>query len=119
MAESKEELKSLEFRGTKEESEKADLKLNIKKTKIMASGPIISWYIEGGKVEALTYFIFLGSRITMDGDCSYDTKRLLFLGKKALTNLGCVLENRYITLLTKISILKAVIFPLTDVTVGS
>ena len=118
MEESEEELKSL-LMTVKEESEKADLKLNIKKTKIMASGPIISWYIEGGKVEALTYFIFLGSRITMDGDCSYDTKRLLFLGKKALTNLGCVLENRYITLLTKISILKAVIFPLTDVTVGS
>ena len=118
MAESKEELKSLLMR-VKEQSDKAGLKLSIQKTKIMAFGPITSWQIEGGKVEALTYFIFLGSRITMDGDCSYDTKRLLFLGKKALTNLGCVLENRYITLLTKISILKAVIFPLTDVTVGS
>ena len=86
------------------------MKLNIEKTKIMASGPIISWHIEGEKVEALTDFIFLGSRITMDGDCSYDIKRLSFLGKKALTNLAHVLESRDITLLTKISILKAVVF---------
>ena len=94
------------------------MKLKIQKTKTMASGPIISSQIEGEKVEAVTDFIFLGSRITMDGDCSH-IKRLLFLGKKAMTNLDSVLESRDITLLSKISIVRAVVFPLMDATVGS
>ena len=100
MAESEEELKSLLMR-VKEESEKAGLKLNIKKTKIMASGPITSWEIKGEKVEAVTDFIFLGSRITADGDCSHEIKRRLLLGRKAMTNLDRILKSRDITLRTK------------------
>ena len=93
MAESKEELKSLLMR-VKEESEKADLKLNIQKTKIMASDPITLWQIKGGKVEAVTDFIFLGSKVTVDGDCSHEIKRLLLLEKKAMTNTDSVLKSR-------------------------
>ena len=92
-AESEEELKSL-LLGVKEESEKAGLKLNIQKTKIMASSPSSSWQIEGGKVETMTHFIFLASKITVDGDCSHEIKRHLFLGKKAMTNLDKVLKSR-------------------------
>ena len=104
MAESEEELKSLLMR-VKEESEKAGLKLNIQKTKIIASSPITSWQIEGEKVEAVTDFIFLGSRITVDRDCSYEIKRYLLLGKKAMTDKDSVLKSRDITLLT------AIVFP--------
>ena len=95
----------------KEESERAGLKLNIKKTKIMASGPITSWQIEGEKVEVLTDFLFLGSNITADVDCSHEIRRWLLLGRKAMKNLDSVLKNKYITLLTKVCIVKAVIFP--------
>ena len=95
----------------KEESEKVDLKLNIKKTKIMASCPISSWQIEGGKVEVVTDFLFLGSKITVDGDSSHEIRRLLLLGRKAMINLDSVLKSRDITLLTKVCILKAIIFP--------
>ena len=109
MAESK-ELKSLLTR-VKEESEKPGLKLNIQKTKIMASGPITSWQIEGGKVEAVTDFLFLGSKITEDGDCRHEIKRCLLLGRKAMANLDSVLKNRDIILLTKVYIVKAVVFP--------
>ena len=91
----------------KEESEKAGLKLNIQRTKIMASGPITSWQIEGEKVEAVADFIFLGSKITTDGDCSYEIKRRLLLGRKAMTNLGSVLKSRDNTLPTKV---KAMVF---------
>ena len=106
MAESKEELKSLLMR-VKEESEKVGLKLNIKnKTKIMISGPITSWQIDGETMD----FIFLGSKITVDGDCNYDIKRHLFLGRKAMTNLDSILKSRDIALLTKV-IVKAMIFP--------
>ena len=101
MAERKEELKSLLMR-VKEESEKAGLKLNIQKTKIMASGPISSWQIDGEKVEAVTDCIFLGSKITADGDCSHEVKRCLFLGRKAMTNLESVLKSRDITLPSKL-----------------
>ena len=101
MAESKEELKSLLMR-VKEESEKADLKLNIQKTKIMASSPITSWQIDGGKLETVTNFIFLGSKITVDGDCSHKIKRCLLLGRKAMTNLDSILKRRVITLPTKV-----------------
>ena len=94
MAESKEELKNLLMR-VKEESEKAGLKLNIKETKIMASGPIISWQIEGEKVEAVTDFLFLGSKITADGDCSHEIRRQLLLGRKAMTDLDGVKKQRY------------------------
>ena len=93
MAESKEELKSLLMR-VKEESEKAGLKLSILKTKVMESGPTTSWQIEGEKVEAVSDFLFLGSKITVDGDCSHEIKRCLFLGRKAMTNLDSVLKNR-------------------------
>ena len=96
MAESEEELKSLWTR-VKEESEKAVLKLNIKKTKIMASGPITSWQIKGEKVEAVTDFLFLGSKITVDSDCSHEIRRHLLLGRKAMTNLDSVLKSRDIT----------------------
>ena len=99
-AESKEELKSLLMKG-KEESEKAGLKLNIQKTKIMASGPITSWQADGEKVETVSDFIFLGSKITVDGDCSHEIKRHLFLGRKAMTNLDSVLKSKDITLLTR------------------
>ena len=110
MAESEEELKSLLMR-VKEESEKAGLKLNIQKAKIMASGPITSWEIEGGKVEAVTDFIFLDSKITADGDCSHKIKRCLLLGRKAMTNLDSVLKSKVITLSTKIHVVKAIVFP--------
>ena len=96
MTESEEELKSLIMK-VKEVSEKADLKLNIQKTKIMVSSPITSWQIEEERVEAVTNFIFLGSKITADGDCSHEIKRRLFLGRKAMTNLDSLLENRDIT----------------------
>ena len=99
MAEREEELKSL-LMNVKEESEKTGLKLNIQKTKIMASGPITSWQIEGEKVEAVTDFIFLVFRITVDGDCSHEIKRPLLLGRKAMTSLDCVLKSRDIILPT-------------------
>ena len=95
----------------KQESEKAGSKLNIQKTKIMASGPITSWQIEGEKAEAVTDFIFLGSKITADSDCSHEIKRCLLLGKKAMTNLDSILKSRYITLPTKVHLVKAVSFP--------
>ena len=107
---SKEELKSLLMK-VKEESEKAGLKLNIQKTKIMASGPITSWEIDGETVETVRVFIFLGSKITADGDCSLEIKRRLLLGRKAMTNLDSVLKSRDITLLTKFCIVKAMVFP--------
>ena len=110
MAESEEELKSLLMK-VKEESEKVGLKLNIQKTKIMASGPITSWEIDGETVETVTDFIFLGSRITADGDCSLEIKRCLFLGRKAMTNLDSILKIRDITLPTKICLVKVVVFP--------
>ena len=110
MAESEEELKSLLMR-VKEESEKAGLKLNIQKTKILASGPITSWHIEREKVEAVTDFIFLGSKITADGDCSHEIKRHLLIGRKAMTNLDSILKSRYITLLRKVHLVKAMVFP--------
>ena len=110
MAESKEEVKSLLMR-VKEESEKADLKLNIQKTtKIMASGPIISWQIHGGKVETVTDFIFLDSKSTMGGDYSHEIKRCLLLGRKAMTNPDSILKSRDITLLTKAYIVKGMVF---------
>ena len=95
----------------KEESEKAGLKLSIQKSKIMASGPIISWQIEGEKVEAMTDFIFLGSKIIADGDCSHEIKRCLLLGRKTMTNLDSVLKSRDITLPTKVYTVKAMVFP--------
>ena len=106
-AESKEELKSL-FMRVKEESEK----VNIQKTKILASGPIASWQIEGKKVETMTDFLFLGSQITADGDSSHEIRRRLLLGKKAKTNLDSVLKSKDITLPTKVCIVKAMVFPL-------
>ena len=110
MAESEEELKSLLMK-VKEESEKVGLKLNIQKTKIMASGPITSWQIKGEKVEAVTDFIFLDSKITADGDCSHEITRRLLLGRKAMTNLDSILKSRDITLLTKVCLVKAMAFP--------
>ena len=95
----------------KEESEKAGLKLNIKKTKIVASGPITSWRIEGEKVEAVTDILFLGSKITADGDCSHEIKRCLLLGRKVMTNLDSIFKSRDITLPTKVHIVKAMVFP--------
>ena len=95
----------------KEESEKVGLKLNIQKTKTMASGPITSWQIDRGKVETVTDFVFLGSKITVDSDCSYEIKRHLLLGRKSMTNLDNVLKSRDITLLTEIHIVKAMVFP--------
>ena len=109
MAESEEELKSPLMR-VKEESEKAGLKLNIQKTKIMASGSITSWQIEGVKVEAVTDFLFLRSKITVNGDCSHEIKRRLLLGRKAMTNLDSVLKSRDITLPTKVCIVKTMVF---------
>ena len=109
MAESKEELKSLLMK-VKEESEKTDLKLNIQKSKIIASSPITSWQIEGGKVGAVMDFIFLGSKITGDGDCSHEIQTL-DPGRKAMTNLDSLLKNRDLTLPTKVHIVKAMIFP--------
>ena len=110
MAESEEELKSLLMR-VKEKCEKADLKLNIQKTKIMASSPITSRQIEGGKVEAVTDFIFGGSRITADGDYSHEIKGCLLLGRKAMTNLYSLLKSRDSTLPTKVHLVKATVFP--------
>ena len=110
MAESEDELKNLLIR-MKEEPEKVGLKLNIQKTEMMASGPITSWQIEGEKVEAMTDFIFLGSKITVNGDCSHEIKGCLLLGRKKVTNLDSILENRDITLPTKVHILKAMVFP--------
>ena len=110
LAERKEKLKSLLMK-VKEESEKPGLKLNIQKTKIMASGPITSWQKEGGKVETVTDFIFLGSKITVDDEYSPEVKRHLLLGRKAMTNLDSVLKSRDITLPTKVCIVKAIVFP--------
>ena len=110
MAESKEELKSLLMK-VKEESKKVGLKLNIQKTKIMASGPITSWQIDGETVETASDFIFLGSKITAYGDCSHGIKRHLLLGRKAMTNLDSILKSRDITLPTKICLVKAMAFP--------
>ena len=100
MAESEEEQKSFLMR-VKKENEKADLKLNIQRTKAMTSSPVPSWQIDGEKVETVTYFIFLGLRITVDSDCSHEIKRCLLLGRKAMTNLDSILKSRDITLLTK------------------
>ena len=110
MAESEEELKSLLMK-VKEESEIVGLKLNIKKTKIMASGPITSWQIDGETMETVTDFILEGSKITADGDCSHEIKTRLLLGRKAMTNLDNILKNRDITLPTNVHIVKAVVFP--------
>ena len=109
MAESEEELKSLLMK-VKEESEKAGLKLNIQKTKIMASGPITSWKIDGETGETVTDFIFLGSKITADGDYSHEIKRCLLLGRKAMTNLDSILKSSDITLPTKVRLVKAMVF---------
>ena len=106
MTESEEELKSLLMK-VKEESEKVGLKLNIQKTKIMASGPITSWQVDGEAMETVTDFIFLGSKITADADCSHEIKRHLFLGRKAMTNLDSILKSRDITLPTKVHLVKA------------
>ena len=110
MAESKEELKSLLMR-VKEQTERVSLRLNTEKTKIMASSSIASWQIEGAKVEAETDFLFLGSKISVDGDCSHEIRRRLLLGRKAMRNLDTVLKSRDITLLTKACIIKATVFP--------
>ena len=110
MAESKEELKSVLMK-VKEESEKAGLKLNVQKTKIMASGPITSWQIDKETMETVTDFIFLGSKITTDGDCTHEIKRHLLLGRKAMTNLDSILKSRDITLPTKVHLVKAMVFP--------
>ena len=109
-AESEEELKSLLMK-VKKESEKADLKLNIQKTKIMASGPITSWQIDGGNVETVSDFIFWGSKINADGDCSHEIKRRLLLGRIAMINLDSVLKSRDIILPTKVCTVKAMVFP--------
>ena len=110
MADSEEELKSLLMK-VKEESEKVGLKLNLQKTKIMASGPITSWQIDGETMETETEFIFLGSKITADGNCSHEIKRCCLLGRKAMTNLDSILKSRDITLLTKVCLVKVVVFP--------
>ena len=110
MTESEEELRSLLMK-VKEESEKVGLKLNIQKTKIMASGPITSWQIDGETMETVTDFIFLVSKITADGDCSHEIKRHLLLGSKVMTNLDSILKSRDITLPTKIHLIKAMVFP--------
>ena len=110
MAESEEEPKSLLMK-VKEESEKAGLKLNIEKTKIMASSPITSWQIGGEKMETVTDFIFLGSKITADGDCSHEIKRHLLLGRKVMTNIDSILNSRDITWLPKVHVVKVMVFP--------
>ena len=110
MVESKEELESLLMK-VKEDSEKASFKLNIQKTKIMASSPVTSRQLDGDAMETVTDFIFLGSRITADGDCSHEIKRGLLLGRKAMTNLDSILKNRDITLPTKVRLVKAMVFP--------
>ena len=124
MAESEEELKSLLMK-VKEESEKIGLKLNIQKTKIMASGPITSWQIDGETVESVSDFIFLGSKITADGDCSHEIKRRLLLGRKVMTNLDSIFKSRDITLstkvhLVKVHLVKVMVYPVVmyDVRVG-
>ena len=111
MAESKEELKSLLMK-VREESEKVGLKLNIQKTKIMASGPITSWQIDGETVETAANFIFMGSKITADGDCNHDIKRCLLLGRKVMTNLDSMLKSIDITLPTNVHLVKAMVFPM-------
>ena len=110
MAESEEELKSLLMK-VKEESENVGLKLNIQETKIMASGPITSWEIDRETVETVSDFIFLGSQITADGDCSHEIKRNLLLGRKVMTNLDSIFKSRDITLPTKVHLVKAMVFP--------
>ena len=110
MAESEEELKSLLMKA-KEESEKVGLKLNIQKTKIMAFGPITTWQIDRETVETVAEFIFLGSKITADGDCSHEIKRRLLLGRKVMTNLDSIFKSRDITLSTKVCLVKAMVFP--------
>ena len=110
MAENEEELKSLLLK-VKEESEKVGLKLNIQKTKIIPSSPITSWQIDGETVETVVDFIFLGSKITADGDCSHEIKRCLLLGRKVMTNLDSILKSRDITLPTKVLLVKAMVFP--------
>ena len=110
MAESEEELKSL-LMQVKEESEKVGLKLNIQKMKMMTSSPITSWQIDGDTMETVTDFIFLGSKITADGDCNHEIKRCLLLGRKTMTNLDSLLKSRDITLLTKVCLVKATGFP--------
>ena len=119
MAESEEELKSLLMK-VKEESEKVILKLNIQETKIMTSGPITSWKIDGKTVETVSDFIFLGSKITADGDSSHEIKRRLCFGRKVMTNLDSILKSRAISLLTKVRLVKAMVFPVVsmDVRVG-
>ena len=110
MAESEEEIKSLLMKG-EEESEKIGLKLNIQKTKIMASGPITSWQIDGETVKTVSDFICWGSKITADGDCSHEIKRRLLLGRKVLSNIDSIFKSRDITLLTKVRLVKAMVFP--------
>ena len=110
MAESEEELKSLLMK-VKEESEKRGLKLNIQETKLMASGPITSWQIDGETMDTVTDFIFLGYKITADDDCSHEIKRCLLLGRKAMTNLDSIFKSRDITLPTKVHLVKAMVFP--------
>ena len=111
VAESEEELKNSLLMKVQEESEKVGIKLNIQKTKIMASGPITSWQIDGATVETVADFIFLGSKITADGDCSQEIKRCLLLGRKVMTNLDSMLKRRDITLPTKVHLIKAMVFP--------
>ena len=111
MAESEEDLKSLLIK-VKEESEEIGLKLNIQKTKIMASGPVTSWQIDGETMETVTYFIFLGSKITEDGDCSHEIQRCLLLGRKSMKNLSNILKSRDITLPTKVDGVKDIILPI-------
>ena len=110
MAESEKELKRLLMKG-KEESEKVNLKLSIQKTKIMTSGPVTSWQIDGETMETVSDFIFLGSKITADGDCSHEIKIYLLLGRKAMINLDGILKSGDITLLTKVCLVKAMVFP--------
>ena len=110
MTESEEELKSLLMK-VKEESEKVGLKLNIQKTNIMASGPITSWQIDGETVETVSDFMFLGSKISADSDCSHEIKRHLLLGREVMTNLDSIFKSRDITLPTKVSLVKAMVFP--------
>ena len=110
MAESEEELKSL-LKKVKEGSEKVGIKLNIQKTKIMASSPITSWQIDGETVETVADFIFWGSKITADGDCSHEIERCFLLGRKAMTNIDSILKSRDLTLLTKVHLVKATVFP--------
>ena len=118
MAESEEELKRL-LTTVKEETGKVGLKLNIQKTKIMASGPITSWQIDGETMETVTDFIFLGSKITADSDCSYEIKRCLLFGRKVMTNLDSILKSRDITLPTKVRLVKAMVFALVMYGCGS